>query len=99
MLIIGITLNSKYALKINTRNTMITQRSSRKEKLKFLQELKAGRASLKEALQPITGIIFMDEGEVFAETNYNGKTTARHTIIFKDYSKMNLNYNGDKTST
>ena len=45
--------------------------NTRQEKIKFLHDLAKGKATVKDILEPITGIVCTHNGEVFLEMGWN----------------------------
>ncbi len=73
---------------------------TRQQKVKFLQDLQQGKTSLQEIVKPITGVIYIHNGKVFAHQTTDGykqiepeielcdyKQQHTHQVIFEDFSK------------
>ena len=76
------------------------QLQTRQQKVKFLQDLQHGKTSLQHIVRPITSIIYIDNGKVFARRTADGygeikpeielcdyKEHYTHQVIFEDFSK------------
>jgi hypothetical protein len=60
---------------------------TRKEKIDFIKGLMSGKTSIKDLIEPITGVVFSDGDEVFAYQSISGRQVFETPIPITEFKE------------
>ncbi len=61
---------------------------TRKQKIKFLNDLMVGKASAHDMIEPIEGMVFIDKDKVFMYTTIKGTTVFEPEIPLSEFEAI-----------
>lgn len=66
----------------------MNQFKTRQQKLKFLQDIQQGKATLVSLIKPITGVLYIHNNKVFAHQTKDGYKVLEEEIDIATYEKQ-----------